>query len=214
MATTEGSPGGLLASGLERSANVLVLDRAADAGSQACATLSLAPGGEPADALVAVSLTEPPAERLEAWRAPADAELPHELAFVAVGEASRDVASPGGPGEPRISVEVIAGPRNLTALGVGATRQLAAAADDDRRVALCFDSVTALLGANSADRVFRFLHVLTGQAAAADAVAHYHLDPTGQDDQTVNTLVSLFDAVIERTPAGEWQLRTRRRYGE
>lgn len=215
MGTTELSTAEFPPSGFTRGSNVLLLARASDAAERrACTDLLTAAAGESEDAVLAVTLTHPPSDRVTTWQAHADHQLPDELSFVAVGDRTHGSASIRETGEPRISVKAVADSRNLTQLGVEITRALSALTGDDRQVAVCFDSITALLEANSVDRAFRFLHVLTGQVAGADAVAHYHLDSAGQQEQTVNTLVSLFDAVIERAETGEWLVRTRGPYGE
>jgi hypothetical protein len=43
------------------------------------------------------------------------------------------------------------------------------------------------------DQAFRFLHVVTDRLADADAMAHFHVDPGAHDDETIETLTSLFD---------------------
>lgn len=214
MATTELSTTEFPPSGLDRSTNVLLLARAAGAAEQrACTDLLTAVASEPQDAVLAVTLTTSPRDQMDIWRAHADHELPKEMNLIGLGEKADSGGSTDGPEGTHVSIRAIKDARNLTQLGVEVTRGLSELADDDRQVAVCFDSVTTLLEANSRDRAFRFLHVLTGQVAGAEAIAHYHLDPTAHDEQTVNTLKSLFDAIIERTEEGEWRVQMRRPYG-
>ncbi|AFO58814.1 MULTISPECIES: hypothetical protein [Natrinema] len=58
-------------------------------------------------------------------------------------------------------------------------------------------SVSTLLMYSDLQTVFRFLHVFTGRIQSADALGIYVIDSTSHDDQTMNTLKQLFDAVIE-----------------
>ncbi|MXV61058.1 recombinase RecA [Natronorubrum sp. JWXQ-INN-674] len=58
-------------------------------------------------------------------------------------------------------------------------------------------SISTLLMYSNLQTVFRFLHVFTGRIQSADAMGVYVIDSTGHDDQTMNTLKQLFDAVIE-----------------
>lgn len=76
---------------------------------------------------------------------------------------------------------------------------------------LCFDSLRPLLEEHSEQRVFRFLHALTGDVRDVSGMAHFHL-PVAYDDPTVRTIAPLFDAVVEVRAAGgepqqRWHLR-------
>jgi len=63
-------------------------------------------------------------------------------------------------------------------------------------------SISTLLMYSNLQTVFRFLHVFTGRIQSADAMGVYVIDSTAHDNQTMNTLKQLFDAVIE-VEAGE-----------
>ena len=58
-------------------------------------------------------------------------------------------------------------------------------------------SVSTLLMYSDLQTVFRFLHVFTGRIQSAGALGLYVIDSTAHDDQAMNTLKQLFDAVIE-----------------
>jgi len=58
-------------------------------------------------------------------------------------------------------------------------------------------SVSTLLMYSDLQTVFRFLHVFTGRVQSADGLGVYVIDSTAHDDQTMNTLKQLFDAVVE-----------------
>jgi len=69
-------------------------------------------------------------------------------------------------------------------------------------------TLTVLLEYVDFDTAFRYLHILTHRVQAADAIGFYHMDPDIHDEETVNTLKTLFDAVVEVSDDGEtWSVR-------
>ncbi len=80
-------------------------------------------------------------------------------------------------------------------------------AKNQNQTVICFHSLTALIQYADLQRVFRFLHVLTARIDLIDAVAHFHMDPGAHDAQTRNTLVQLFDAVINIGEDGEQTIK-------
>jgi hypothetical protein len=95
----------------------------------------------------------------------------------------------------------------LTGLGIQISEILQQWQNNDNRSVACFHSLTALLQYSDVQTVYKFLHVLTGRFATAGVAAHFHLDPGAHDDQTINTLKSLFDGIAEFGD-GEWSVRT------
>lgn len=72
---------------------------------------------------------------------------------------------------------------------------------------LCVDSLAPLLAEYDAERVFRFLHVVTSRVRRASGLGHYHL-PLERDHDDVRLLEPLFDAVLEvRTRDGRVEQR-------
>jgi hypothetical protein len=142
-----------------------------------------------------IAYDRPPSAVVEDWQA-AHGELPASLAIVAPAERGENTDD-----ELPHSVHVTrVAPDDLTGVGIAVGRYL------DRwqgSSVVCLDSLTALLRRAEEDRVFRFLHTLTGRFVAADAAGHVHLDPSTQDERTVATLATLFDAVVRRED-GEW----------
>lgn len=88
-------------------------------------------------------------------------------------------------------------PSDLTGLGIQASEFMTRWHDLDQPITICFDSLTVLLQYVSAERAFRFLHTFTTRVRDAGAIAHYHMSPSAHDDQTVETMMQLFDAVVE-----------------
>jgi hypothetical protein len=145
-----------------------------------------------------VSYRRDPATCLEQW-AGGDGSRPRNATVLAVGESLGPVDVEG------VTVQTVSSPSDLTGLGIEIGETLSAW---DGELAVCFDSLTALLQYVDVETVYEFLHTITGQLYAADATAHFHIDPTAHDDQTVSSITSLFDAVVS-VGGGERQIRQR-----
>lgn len=165
--------------------------------------------------IFAVSLTQSPDTWLRRFRDGVDA-VPSRLGLVVAGVSARSASATGGstswefPPTESVSVASVEDPGDLTALGIKINTFLeqwerAGEPDDDRRLVLCFESVTVLLQYADLERVFRFLHVLIGRLRESGVEAHFHLDPTTQDEHTVATLSSLFDGSESHPPESRAQ---------
>lgn len=179
----------------EDAANVLVLGTPGDrATEEACVDLlTVGPAGR--TDLLFVTVTEPARARIDAWRGRAG-DQPAKVGVVSVDERGRSTART--PADD-FSVQTVGEPGDLTGLGIAVTEYLSEWHDDGNRTVLCFRSVTALLQYVGARRAYKFLNELTSRLSRVEAVAHFHLDPSAHDEQTVNTLVPLFDAVVDPT---------------
>lgn len=138
--------------------------------------------------VLAVTYNRPAAE----WLAHARSSVGGDPATVRVV----DTGSSDGA-DPRV---VLASPDDLTGLEIAVCDPLPYG--DDTTV-FCFDSLTALLQYVDRERAFRFLHALVQRLWAADAHAHFHMDPAAHAPDTVAMLASLFDAVVatDRVPS-------------
>lgn len=118
------------------------------------------------------------------------------LGIVAVGELTRSASA-----QPDSTVAVgdvtitPVSSTELTELGIAASDYLTRWEETMTRVWV--DSLASFVEAAGMETVFRFLHLFTGRIRSAEAVAYYRLDPTAYDTQTVNSLIHLFDTVIE-----------------
>jgi len=200
-----------MAESVEPGDSVLVLCSSfTDDESAACADLLTLDDPGRTDVLW-VALADSPAERLTAWDHHVD-ERPSRAAVVSVDSDTRSYGSAvaddraSAPPPSGATVETVSDPGNLTRLGVAITERLAEWEEDERNrsTAVCFKSLTTLLQYVSVEQAFKFLHVLTSKPVVAEATGHYHLDPTAHDEQTVATLVELFDAVCECGDSPEW----------
>ena len=131
------------------------------------------------------------------WAAETD-DQPAHAAVVVVGDAP-------GPQPDGVTVEHVSSPSDLTGLGITIGEILG---EWDASPVVCVDSLTAMLQYVELQTAYEFLHAITGQLYAADARAHFHIDPTAHDDMTVDSIASLFDAIVE-FGAGDPTIRKR-----
>mgnify|MGYP000636901952 FL=1 len=151
--------------------------------------------------VLCVTFMRSPEDHLINWRR--HGNLPERASFVDVDASARSMKASQRSGEETgqddvdVTIEQISSPENLTRLGVRLTNSLAELTESvgDRQVVVCFDSVTAMLQYVELDQAFRFLHVVTDRFEDAGVMAHFHVDPGAHDDETIETLRSLFDGV-------------------
>lgn len=111
-----------------------------------------------------------------------------------------------------------ASPSNLTDVGVRITDALDQIETDrssstaDHGVVCCLGSLTTLLQYVDDRRAYRFINAVTSRVATHGGVVHAHLHPALHDQQTVDTMASLFDAVAEPTGDEEGLDVIRRRH--
>ncbi|PSP66576.1 hypothetical protein BRC85_09545 [Halobacteriales archaeon QS_1_69_70] len=113
-------------------------------------------------------------------------------------------ASDSGSFDDTDDVKYVTSPGDLTGIGMGivkCTREMGESVDDGLRLAVL--SLSTLLRYSDPDRVFNFLHTVTGRVSAADYLGIATLDPGAHDPQDVNTLTSQFDVVVELREADE-----------
>ena len=153
--------------------------------------------------LLAVTMTRSPSEWTDAYQKYVG-PVPDELSIVAVGETTRSASAGTSPKgllkRHRPTVTAIEEPGDLTGLAMRMDDRFEewrqSAAEDTHR-AVCFGSLTTLLQFVDLETAFRFLHVMTRQVAQVGAVAHFHIAPDAHDEQTLATIKSLFDFVVE-----------------
>jgi hypothetical protein len=158
-----------------------------DSGADTACTELLLPAAPSELNVLWVTYTRPAQSCLDRWRRVADSD-PKRLGIVTVGETN-----PSVEGVDSGAIEVINNPSDMTGLGIKVGEFIS---NQEGPTAVCFDSVTAMLQYVDIETAYEFLHALTGRLYAADAFAHFHLDPSAHDDQTVDTLLSLFDDVV------------------
>lgn len=208
--TDDGTP---LADRIGGASNVLLLaSQRTEAEDRACIEL-LTVGDVADEAVLSVSFTRPPADRLAVWERFMPG-YPAEAAFVTVHGVEADVARSvetvreSIPSTTGVAVDRIDGPSELLRLGVRISDRFETWAGGDYRIVMCLLSLTTLAHFVNAERLYRFLHVLTHRVDAVDGVAHYHLDPDGVAPVTVERLEPLFDVTVEVDPDDGPRLRS------
>ena len=144
-----------------------------------------------------VTYTTPPSDCIEQYR---EAGGVGSLSIIAVGDMPTDTPDDATD----VTVKSVSTPDDLTGLGITLSQALSTHEDP----LVCFDSLSVLLQYVDRETAYEFLNAVTGHLYAADATAHFHLDPSAHDRATVDALASLFDAVAEREDGG-WAVRER-----
>jgi hypothetical protein len=118
------------------------------------------------------------------------------VTVVRVGDSAGRGPATGPDG---VEMRTVSDPSNLTRLGIEFTDWLAGADGTDRVV--CLHSLDAFLQYVAADRLFRFLSVMSDHLREAGARAHVHADPAACEESTLATLRQVFDEVVEEESA-------------
>ena len=182
-----------------KSGNFLMLAPAmSDEKSEQCH--DLLSGGSPEDIdLLRIVYHRSPDRLVDEW-ADRVGDQPANTVILSVDDRAQS-GSIGGEklsGEADGTVEVLAAnPNDLTGLGMELNNALTALSETGNDVYVCFDSVTAMLQFVDTESAYKFLHMLTGQFHKVDAVAHFHIDPSAHDEQTISRIKTTFDDLIE-----------------
>lgn len=104
-----------------------------------------------------------------------------------------------------IVTENVSSASDLTGLGIQIGKFLS---EWEGPVVVCFDSITSMLQYVDFETAYEFLHAITGQIKAADARAHFHIDPAAHDRKVVDGIKTLCDASIT-VDDGDPTVRTR-----
>lgn len=159
---------------------------------------------EPADLIgVFVSFTRSP-DQLWSWWTTQIGDPPSEAGIIAVNDLVRSGATSSISMLPSYSEDdpdlVTVSPEDSTDIGQTIAQYLdtknVGAGDCSEQVLVWFDSLTVLFQYCSHEEAFRFLHLLTAQLRALDAVMYIHVEPGAHDRETMATIRPLFDAVI------------------
>lgn len=162
--------------------------------TEACCVDLFEHQGDQKKDLLLVSFVESADERLEVLSQLPPAE--RDVKLICMGEPKGTEATDRAEGAvPReeVTVTAISDSTDLFRLGVHLSRALEEA---EGQPTLCLHSLTALVGLMDLQRVFRFLHVLSGRIKSVDGQAHFHLDPDAVDERASSTLRPLFDLVV------------------
>ncbi|WP_226013292.1 DUF7504 family protein [Halomicrobium salinisoli] len=174
----------------------------------------LTPDRSVEEAMLSITVTESPGDRVRQWYDHADS-TPAAATVIDVDTSMRSAESGATTAGDRVQCEVdsqrtLSSPSNLTKLGIEITSALddLRATDEERQLVVCFHSLSPLFQYVSREELFKFVHLVSDELAQVDAIAHFHMDPTAHDEQTIATFLHLFDGVVERDD-GDWELRTK-----
>jgi hypothetical protein len=133
----------------------------------------------------------------------ADRGTPNETAIVQIDETLQ----PSDSHPDNVMVQTVS-PTDLTGVGMAVSDIIKEWSSTDAKTVVCFDSVTDFLQYADQSTMYRFLRVVTRRFDAADGFAHFHMNPNAHDKQTIATLKSPFDAVIDASDGGEVSVST------
>lgn len=178
---------------LNGAANVLLAEPSIGGGRDVCTSLLVDEASE--SSVLFVTFTRQASDCV----AQLDGESVGNIGVITVGDTSADVD------DETVVTETVSTPNDLTGLGISIGQFLS---EFDNQVLVCFDSLTSLLQYVDIQTAYEFLHAVIGQIHAADARAHFHIDPGAHGDQDVAAIASLFDARVSLGD-GEPEIQTR-----
>ncbi|WP_440010552.1 helix-turn-helix transcriptional regulator [Halomicrococcus sp. SG-WS-1] len=186
---------------IQDASNVLVLAPLTPTGNQACMELIASASPEETN-LAAVTYMQPPNQWIDDWRENIGT-LPHETEFIhASGMAESESYDETTP---KNVTTAVVDPTDPMEIIVPLSEHLEKWTNDDRQPVVAVQTLTVLLEYIDFDTAFRYLHILTHRVQAAGAVGYYQIDPDVHDPETINTLKTLFDTVVEVSDDGtEW----------
>ncbi|WP_411967267.1 hypothetical protein [Haloferax sp. YSSS75] len=151
-----------------------------------------------------VSVDTPPEEQRDILRAIRRESVESQVLVDAQSYAPRNAVDDY---DDAVTVRTVSTPRDLRRIGILTTKVLTEWTDVRRAGSVCFYTLSALLDAvDDVERVFRFVHILQGRVRASGARAHFYLDPTRHDEQTIRTFFSLFDTIVEYDAEGSLRI--------
>ncbi|MFC6614611.1 hypothetical protein ACFQAS_06520 [Halopenitus salinus] len=195
------------APGIDPGENALVVDPPVDARPPSSPPSDVWSSSTPLDAHVLwVSLVRTPRACIEQW----NDTFKFEPKAGRIVTPKRDGIDNPDPivDESPFEVVTVRSVGDLTTLGVRITEALREWHDEDVPIVVRFESISTLLQYVDLDRTCRFLDQVTGRCVAVDALAWYHLAADAHDEDTLERLYGLFDALFE-VADGEWTVRRR-----
>lgn len=129
--------------------------------------------------------------------------MPDNLTVISLDDCGRSTTAqqPGTAGttvpfEPsELTVHALAPEADLEDLGVTIMESVQDLDALGYEVVIIFDDLGPILADTSLERVYQFLHILTGKSDAQGWTVRIGLDPSDVDDRTLPTLTPLFDSV-------------------
>ncbi|ADB63658.1 hypothetical protein Htur_4921 (plasmid) [Haloterrigena turkmenica DSM 5511] len=171
--------------------------------------LLLAPEGDDNELCTDLQFTHPPDreniltvtvdqaadETVNEWHAEG-LEMRAQRKIVSLGDFARSAGTQSVTLPGPIEADLIADDQDLDTLHERIASSLSAWQSNPHLTTLCFRSIDELLTKTDLDSTFSFLYSLTKLVHDSETVAHYHLDPLACDDDVINILTPLFDAIV------------------
>lgn len=157
-----------------------------------------------AAALIGISLSQQPSVWYEEWCDILETDST-DAAVIATPELTGEETCDD------IEVKTVATPSNLTGLGVKTTPYLS----QWNGAVVVIDPLTVLFQYADTQEVYQFLHVLLTRVRTNGGSVQVYVDPVVEDEQTIELLKGLFDAVVEYDPDADtegeipWNVRCR-----
>jgi len=129
---------------------------------------------------------------------------PNDISVIQIDETLQDSTS--YPSD--VTVRTVS-PTDLTGVGMAVSDVIKRWSDDDAGIVVCFDSLTDFLQYADRSTMYRFLRVVTRRFDAVDGFAHFHMNPDAHDRQTIATLKSPFDAVVDASDESDVSVSTK-----
>lgn len=125
------------------------------------------------------------------------------LIVIGDGMEARTIANEEPDFEEPVVTDAILDPADLQTIGTSISRFCQHWDDAGFTIAVCFDSLTAILEAVEPESAFQFVHVLGKRLAAIGATAHFHVDPDAHDEAVLAPFEDALDEVFVEFQADE-----------
>lgn len=169
-----------------------------DAPAESRACLDLLTQTAPAETnVLSVTFSATPVERVALWRRLVSKDLPKQVTILGPEREAAEQEATIQTNSSLLIEESLSHPADPFELLVMIGQHLGEWTGTDEQTLVCIRSVTALLDSVERSEVMDLISVLNTRLEAVGAVAHYHVDPTAHDQQTIADLRPLFDSVIE-----------------
>ncbi|MFP9193931.1 hypothetical protein ACLI4Q_20210 [Natrialbaceae archaeon A-CW1-1] len=122
--------------------------------------------------------------------------LPPNLGIISVGESMRSTAAGPSTIEMQNTSVSTVSEKDITGISIALNEYINRWKNEPQPV-LWFDSVTPLEKSVGLETTFRFLHLVTGSVQWSNIDGFYHMDPSAHDEQTIHSIMHLFDNVVE-----------------
>lgn len=155
--------------------------------------------------VLSIAVGKTPNERVAAWREHAGETFPKRT-VIASTETEAD-QTPDGASSVRelpVSVDLLSRPVNPLELGSVISWHLGQWSTTSDPTTVCIHSLTTILEDVERSEAVKLVDTLNERFRSMDVVAHYHMDPSQHDEQTLASFRPLFDSVVEYGPKSDW----------